>query len=60
MAELNLPTAEPPKQTFDKSPFVLKDETREVQFHFFGWAHTRGDGFVYFRRRRSSAPVTRS
>jgi glyoxylase-like metal-dependent hydrolase (beta-lactamase superfamily II) len=52
VAELNLPTAEPPKQTFDKSPFILKDETREVQFHFFGWAHTRGDGFVYLPKER--------
>lgn len=45
--ELNLPTAEPPKQTFDKSPYVLSDGARKVEFHFFGWAHTRGDGFVY-------------
>ena len=52
VAELNLPMAEPPKQTFDKSPFVLKDETREVQFHFFGWAHTRGDGFVYLPKEK--------
>ena len=47
VAELNLPAPEPPKQTFDKSPFVLKDASREVRFYFFGWAHTRGDGFVY-------------
>lgn len=52
VADLNLSTAEPPKQTFDKSPFILKDDTREVQFHFFGWAHTRGDGFVYLPRER--------
>ncbi len=38
---------EPPVQTFDKSPFVLKDGQREVRFYYFGWAHTRGDGFVY-------------
>jgi glyoxylase-like metal-dependent hydrolase (beta-lactamase superfamily II) len=44
---LNQETVEPPKQTFTKSPYVLKDDTRLVQFHFFGWAHTRGDGFVY-------------
>src|SRR5438445_2040802 len=31
VAELNLPTAEPPKQTFDKSPFILRDDTREVR-----------------------------
>ena len=52
MGELNLPTAEPPKQTFDKSPFVLKDDTREVRFHYFGWAHTRGDGFVYLPKEK--------
>jgi glyoxylase-like metal-dependent hydrolase (beta-lactamase superfamily II) len=52
VGDLKLPTAEPPKQTFDKSPFVLKDETREVQFHFFGWAHTRGDGFVYLPKEK--------
>ncbi len=45
--KLNLPSAMPPAQTFAKSPFVLKDGKRVVEFHFFGWAHTRGDGFVY-------------
>ncbi len=44
---LNLPTAEPPKQTFRETPFVLEDGKRRVEFHHFGWAHTRGDGFVY-------------
>jgi cyclase len=52
VAALKLPTAEPPTQTFDKSPFILKDDTREVQFHFFGWAHTRGDGFVYLPKEK--------
>src|SRR4026208_497269 len=52
VGELNLPTAEPPKQTFDKSPFVLKDDTREVRFHYLGWAHTRGDGFVYLPKEK--------
>ena len=47
VGDLKLPTAEPPKQTFDKSPFVLTDGTRRVEFHHFGWAHTKGDGFVY-------------
>src|SRR6202171_2097690 len=46
VAELNRSTAEPPKQTFDKDVFVLKDSTRRVEFHFFGWAPTRGGGFV--------------
>jgi glyoxylase-like metal-dependent hydrolase (beta-lactamase superfamily II) len=47
VAALNLPTAEPPKQTFKDTPFVLEDETRRVELHFFGWAHTRGDGFAF-------------
>jgi glyoxylase-like metal-dependent hydrolase (beta-lactamase superfamily II) len=41
-----------PRQTFDKSPFVLKDGNREVRFYFFGWAHTRGDGFVYLPKEK--------
>lgn len=45
--DLNLPTAEPPQQTFKDSPFVLTDGKRRVEFYFYGWAHTRGDGFVY-------------
>jgi cyclase len=49
---LNRTTAEPPKQTFDKTPFVLSDATRRVEFHFFGWAHTRGDGFVYLPKEQ--------
>ena len=52
VAELKRDAPEPPKQTFDKSPFVLKDSTREVRFYFFGWAHTRGDGFVYLPREK--------
>lgn len=52
VGELNLPTAEPPKQTFSKSPHVIKDDTRTVEFHFFGWAHTRGDGFVYLPKEK--------
>lgn len=52
VAELNLETAEPPKQTFDKSPFVLNDGKRKVEFHYFGWAHTRGDGFVYLPKEK--------
>ena len=51
VAELHLDAPEPPQQTFDKSPFILKDGSREVRFYFFGWAHTRGDGFVYLPKR---------
>ena len=44
---ISLPTAEPPKQTFSEDLFTLDDGSRRVEFHFLGWAHTRGDGFVY-------------
>jgi glyoxylase-like metal-dependent hydrolase (beta-lactamase superfamily II) len=47
VAETHLDSPEPPQQTFDKSPFIVKDSTREVRFYSFGWAHTRGDSFVY-------------
>jgi glyoxylase-like metal-dependent hydrolase (beta-lactamase superfamily II) len=50
--DLKRDAPEPPKQTFDKSPFVLKDSTREVRFYHFGWAHTRGDGFVYLPKEK--------
>jgi glyoxylase-like metal-dependent hydrolase (beta-lactamase superfamily II) len=52
VADLHQNSVEPPKQTFDKSPFILNDGTREVRFYFFGWAHTRGDGFVYLPKEK--------
>src|SRR4051794_33636167 len=50
--ELNRQGPEPPKQTFDKPKFVLSDGNRSVEFHYFGWAHTRGDGFVYLPKEQ--------
>ena len=47
VADMHRDSVEPPKQTFNENLFVLDDGTRRVEFHFFGWAHTRGDGFVY-------------
>ncbi len=52
VADMHRDGPEPPKQTFEKSPFILKDGTREVRFYFFGWAHTRGDGFVYLPKEK--------
>src|SRR5205085_11960106 len=52
VGELNLDAPEPPKQTFSKTSLVMKDSTRRVEFHFFGWAHTRGDGFVYLPKEK--------
>jgi cyclase len=47
VAAMDPPAAEPPMQTFDEGPFVLDDGQRRVEMHHFGWAHTRGDGFVF-------------
>ncbi len=47
VADLKSDHPEPPQQTFTDTPHVMTDGTRSVEFRFFGWAHTRGDGFVY-------------
>ena len=52
VGELNLDAPEPPKETFTKSPHVVKDAFRTVEFRFLGWAHTRGDGFVYLPKEK--------
>jgi glyoxylase-like metal-dependent hydrolase (beta-lactamase superfamily II) len=56
MADMHVPSAEgpiePPMQSFDASPFVLDDGSRRVEFHFLGWAHTRGDGFVFLPKEK--------
>ncbi len=52
VADMHQSTVEPPKQTFPTSQFILDDGTRKVEFHFFGWAHTRGDGFVYLPKEK--------
>ena len=50
--DLGLSDAERPQKTFEESPFVLKDETREVRFYYLGWGHTRGDGYVWLPKER--------
>jgi glyoxylase-like metal-dependent hydrolase (beta-lactamase superfamily II) len=52
VAELGRDMAEPPKQTWPPPSHVISDSFRRVEFHFFGWAHTRGDGFVYIPKDR--------
>jgi cyclase len=47
IAELHRDAPEPPRQDIAKDDFVLNDGQRKVEFRHFGWAHTRGDGFVY-------------
>jgi len=43
---------EPPKQEINQAMFVLNDGNRKVEFRHFGWAHTRGDGFVYLPKEQ--------
>src|SRR5215467_2776790 len=52
VAEMKRDAPEPPKETFKDSPHVITDGTRRVEFRFFGWAHTRGDGFVYLPKEK--------
>ena len=52
VAELNQPGPEPPKQTINELQFVLNDGSRKVEFRHFGWAHTKGDGFVYLPKEQ--------
>lgn len=47
VGELHRDAPEPPKQDITQEEFVLNDGRRKVEFRHFGWAHTRGDGFVY-------------
>ena len=47
VAELHRDAPEPPKQDITQSEMVLNDGQRKVEFRHLGWAHTRGDGFVY-------------
>ena len=52
VAEMNRTGPEPPLKTFGEDLFVLNDGRRKVEFRFFGWAHTRGDGFVYLPKEQ--------
>ena len=52
VAEMKQPGPQPPQQTFTDSPHVITDGTRRVEFRFFGWAHTRGDGFVFLPQEK--------
>ena len=41
-----------PSSSSVKAPSFSKTRTREVRFYFLGWAHTRGDGFVWLPKER--------
>jgi len=50
--DLHQENVQRPLQTFRKSPFVLKDATREVDFLYLGWGHTPADGYVWLPKER--------
>jgi len=52
VAETKRDAPEPPKKDINEEMFVLNDGTRKVEFHHYGWAHTRGDGFVYLPKEQ--------
>ncbi len=52
VAELKRDGPEPPKQDINENLFVLNDGSRKVEFRHFGWAHTKGDGFVYLPKEQ--------
>lgn len=52
VAEMHLDAPEPSKQDIDQPSYVLNDGSRKVEFRHFGWAHTRGDGFVYLPKEQ--------
>jgi glyoxylase-like metal-dependent hydrolase (beta-lactamase superfamily II) len=52
VAETKRDAPEPPKQNLNPPTYVLNDGSRKVEFHHFGWAHTRGDGFVYLPKEQ--------
>jgi len=52
VAELHRDGPEPPRQDINEPLYVLSDGSRKVEFRYFGWAHTRGDGFVYLPKEQ--------
>jgi len=52
VGELNRDSVELPKQDINEDTYVLNDGKRKVEFRHFGWAHTRGDGFVYLPKEQ--------
>ena len=50
--DLHQDNVQRPLKAFRKSPFILKDATREVDFLFLGWGHTPADGYVWLPKER--------
>ena len=52
VAELHLDAPEPPQKIINEDIDVLNDGERKVEFRYFGWGHTRGDGYVYLPKEQ--------
>jgi glyoxylase-like metal-dependent hydrolase (beta-lactamase superfamily II) len=52
VAEMHRDGPELPKQTINEPLYVLNDGSRKVEFRYFGWGHTRGDGYVYLPKEQ--------
>ena len=52
VAELKRDAPEPPQQDIKEALHVVNDGSRKVEFRYYGWAHTRGDGFVYLPKEQ--------
>ncbi|HJT90228.1 MAG TPA: MBL fold metallo-hydrolase [Bryobacteraceae bacterium] len=52
LADLHRDGPELPRQDITEDRFVLNDGSRKVEFRHYGWAHTRGDGFVYLPKEQ--------
>lgn len=50
--DLHEDTVQRLRTTFRKSPYVVKDVTREVDFYYLGWGHTPADGYVWLPKER--------
>ena len=50
--DLHEDSVQRPQKTFTKSPYVVKDATREVDFLYLGWGHTPADGYVWLPKER--------
>jgi cyclase len=46
------PSVEMPVKLINEHVWVLSDGSRKVEFRHYGWAHTRGDGFVYLPKEQ--------
>jgi len=44
--------AEAPRRILPGEEFVLDDGTRRLEFHTYGWAHTRGDGIAWLPKEK--------